>query len=157
VKGDWENVFLLPSLLAGWVVGGQVRKRRKRECAGGLCSTPYRRERERGSDGTSSGLFHSISQASQVSYKLRVSPSPSLRTMVIPNANFPESGTPSTAQTKAMAALANTISRLAVPAVIAVGVAQASLYDVPGGHRAIIFDRFSGVREKVRSLLLCSR
>lgn len=47
-----------------------------------------------------------------------------------------------------MASIANAVSRLAVPVVIGLGAIQASLYDVPGGHRAIIFDRFSGVREK---------
>jgi len=48
-----------------------------------------------------------------------------------------------------MAALINGLSRLAVPLVIGAGVIQASLYDVPGGHRAVIFDRFSGVRDLV--------
>ncbi|EIN13560.1 hypothetical protein PUNSTDRAFT_57475, partial [Punctularia strigosozonata HHB-11173 SS5] len=32
-----------------------------------------------------------------------------------------------------------------VPVALAVGVAQASIYDVPGGYRAVMFDRFSGV------------
>lgn len=31
-----------------------------------------------------------------------------------------------------------------VPALLGLAVAQASLYDVPGGTRAIIFDRFQG-------------
>ena len=48
-----------------------------------------------------------------------------------------------------MAAIINGLSRLAVPLVIGAGVVQASLYDVPGGHRAVIFDRFSGVRDLV--------
>ncbi|GAA5842492.1 hypothetical protein JCM5353_000754 [Sporobolomyces roseus] len=39
------------------------------------------------------------------------------------------------------------MSRLAVPAFIGLSLAQASIYDVPGGHRAIIFDRFKGVIE----------
>jgi len=26
---------------------------------------------------------------------------------------------------------------------------QASIYDVPGGYRAVMFDRFSGVKDKV--------
>merc|ERR1711939_273 len=47
----------------------------------------------------------------------------------------------------AMAAV-NALSRLAVPAFIGISLAQASLYDVPGGHRAILFDRFSGVKEE---------
>ncbi|GAA5974957.1 hypothetical protein JCM11641_006778 [Rhodosporidiobolus odoratus] len=46
-----------------------------------------------------------------------------------------------------MAAL-NALSRLALPAFVGISLVQASLYDVPGGHRAIIFDRFSGVREE---------
>lgn len=48
-----------------------------------------------------------------------------------------------------MAALVNGLSRLAVPLVIGAGLVQASIYDVPGGHRAVIFDRFSGVRDQV--------
>ncbi|CEQ40692.1 SPOSA6832_02323, partial [Sporobolomyces salmonicolor] len=52
-----------------------------------------------------------------------------------------------------VSAAINALSRLAVPAFIGVSLLQASLYDVPGGHRAIIFDRFSGVREEVRLAL----
>jgi hypothetical protein len=37
------------------------------------------------------------------------------------------------------------IVAIAVPAILGLAVAQASLYDVPGGTRAIIFDRFQGV------------
>lgn len=36
-----------------------------------------------------------------------------------------------------------------VPAAIAVGAVQASLYDVPGGYRAVMFDRFTGVKDTV--------
>merc|ERR1712137_1461166 len=43
----------------------------------------------------------------------------------------------------------NTIYRFAIPLAAGVGLAQASLYDVKGGNRAIIFDRLSGVREGV--------
>ncbi|GAA5986166.1 hypothetical protein JCM10908_006439 [Rhodotorula pacifica] len=46
------------------------------------------------------------------------------------------------------AALGNALSRLAVPAFIGISLVQASIYDVPGGHRAILFDRFSGVKEE---------
>ncbi|KZT61827.1 prohibitin [Calocera cornea HHB12733] len=46
-----------------------------------------------------------------------------------------------------MAALTNLVGRLAVPVFIAVGVVQSSLYDVPGGFRAVMFDRFSGVKD----------
>lgn len=38
--------------------------------------------------------------------------------------------------------------RLAVPAAVGVGLVQASIYDVQGGKRAVIFDRLSGVREE---------
>jgi len=31
---------------------------------------------------------------------------------------------------------------------VGLAVFQASLYDVPGGYRAVMFDRFSGVRDK---------
>ena len=39
----------------------------------------------------------------------------------------------------------------AVPAGIAAALFQASIYDVPGGYRAVMFDRFSGVKDKVSS------
>ena len=41
-----------------------------------------------------------------------------------------------------------------VPVAIATAVVQASIYDVPGGYRAVMFDRFAGVKDEVR--LLCS-
>nr|GAT47906.1 predicted protein [Mycena chlorophos] len=40
------------------------------------------------------------------------------------------------------------LMRLAVPVGVALAVGQASLYDVPGGYRAVMFDRFSGVQDK---------
>jgi prohibitin 1 len=48
--------------------------------------------------------------------------------------------------------MANALSalyKLAVPAAIGISIAQASIYDVKGGTRAVIFDRLSGVKEKV--------
>ena len=39
-----------------------------------------------------------------------------------------------------------------VPLGVSIAVFQASLYDVPGGYRAVMFDRFSGVNNKVGSL-----
>lgn len=44
----------------------------------------------------------------------------------------------------------------AVPLGVGAAVLQASIYDVPGGYRAVMFDRFSGVRAQVRFLLLLS-
>jgi prohibitin 1 len=41
--------------------------------------------------------------------------------------------------------------RLAVPAAVGVGLLQSSLYDVPGGKRAVIFDRLTGVKPDVIS------
>lgn len=41
-----------------------------------------------------------------------------------------------------------------VPVGIAAAVVQASLYDVPGGYRAVMFDRFSGVKDEVTLALL---
>lgn len=52
-----------------------------------------------------------------------------------------------------MAAL-NFLSKAAVPAAIGVGLFQASIYDVKGGTRAVIFDRLSGVKEQVSYFLL---
>ncbi|KAJ9618748.1 Prohibitin-1, subunit of the prohibitin complex (Phb1p-Phb2p) [Taxawa tesnikishii (nom. ined.)] len=42
-----------------------------------------------------------------------------------------------------------TIYKWAVPAAIGLSFANASIYDVKGGTRAVIFDRLSGVKEKV--------
>jgi prohibitin 1 len=36
-----------------------------------------------------------------------------------------------------------------VPIAIGVALLQSSLYDVPGGFRAVMFDRFSGVKDQV--------
>ena len=43
----------------------------------------------------------------------------------------------------------NFISKMAIPAAVGISLAQASLYDVKGGNRAVIFDRLSGVQDKV--------
>lgn len=48
--------------------------------------------------------------------------------------------------------MANTlgaVARYAVPVAITLSLAQASLYDVKGGSRAVIFDRLSGVKDTV--------
>ncbi|KAH9898589.1 prohibitin [Cubamyces lactineus] len=39
-------------------------------------------------------------------------------------------------------------NRIIVPVAIAAAAFQASIYDVPGGYRAVMFDRFSGVKNK---------
>jgi prohibitin 1 len=39
--------------------------------------------------------------------------------------------------------------RLAIPAAIGISLFQASIYDVKGGSRAVIFDRVAGVRDEV--------
>jgi hypothetical protein len=44
-----------------------------------------------------------------------------------------------------------------VPLGIAVAAVQASIYDVPGGFRAVMFDRFSGVRDQVCSSPACDQ
>lgn len=38
-----------------------------------------------------------------------------------------------------------------VTAAVGVGIAQSSIYDVPGGYKAVMFDRFKGVSEVVRT------
>ncbi|KAF1949831.1 hypothetical protein CC80DRAFT_497183 [Byssothecium circinans] len=48
-------------------------------------------------------------------------------------------------------AFPQSIFRFAVPSALALGLAQASIYDVKGGTRAVIFDRLSGVKEDVIS------
>ncbi|KAF9454907.1 hypothetical protein P691DRAFT_792029 [Macrolepiota fuliginosa MF-IS2] len=45
-------------------------------------------------------------------------------------------------------AFANQAGRLLVPLGITVALVQASIYDVPGGYRAVMFDRFAGVKDK---------
>ncbi|KAL4069482.1 band 7 family-domain-containing protein [Scleroderma citrinum] len=45
-------------------------------------------------------------------------------------------------------ALANRLNRVIIPLGIAVAVVQSSIYDVPGGFRAVMFDRFAGVKDK---------
>lgn len=43
----------------------------------------------------------------------------------------------------------NAVSRYAIPVFVAISLGQAAMYDVRGGTRAVIFDRISGVQEKV--------
>jgi len=43
---------------------------------------------------------------------------------------------------------AQTAGRLLVPLAVVASVVQASLYDVPGGYRAVMFDRFTGVKDQ---------
>ncbi|CAE6459531.1 unnamed protein product [Rhizoctonia solani] len=45
-----------------------------------------------------------------------------------------------------MSAAANVLSRALVPAAFGLALIQASIYDVPGGYRAVMFDRFAGVK-----------
>jgi len=46
-------------------------------------------------------------------------------------------------------AFPQSIFRWVIPGAVAFSFAQASLYDVKGGTRAVIFDRLSGVKEDV--------
>jgi regulator of protease activity HflC (stomatin/prohibitin superfamily) len=39
--------------------------------------------------------------------------------------------------------------KLAIPAAVGTSLLQASMYDVPGGKRAVIFDRLAGVKPEV--------
>jgi prohibitin 1 len=48
-----------------------------------------------------------------------------------------------------MAQALNGIYRAAIPLAIGASLVQASMYDVKGGTRAVIFDRYSGVKDKV--------
>lgn len=48
-----------------------------------------------------------------------------------------------------MANVFNSVIKWVVPVTIAGSLAQASMYDVRGGTRAVIFDRLSGVKETV--------
>ncbi|KAI9274481.1 prohibitin-1 [Phascolomyces articulosus] len=46
-----------------------------------------------------------------------------------------------------MAAILEKIAKLAIPAGLAIGGIQSAMYDVQGGHRAVIFDRVQGVKD----------
>lgn len=48
-----------------------------------------------------------------------------------------------------MANALSAVYRYAVPLAIGFSFAQASIYDVKGGTRAVIFDRLSGVKDQV--------
>lgn len=48
-----------------------------------------------------------------------------------------------------MANALNNVARFAIPAAIGYSFLQASMYDVKGGTRAVIFDRVAGVKETV--------
>lgn len=48
-----------------------------------------------------------------------------------------------------MATLPSSVFRFVVPLAIGTSLLQASLYDVKGGTRAVIFDRLSGVKDQV--------
>src|SRR5437763_297608 len=48
-----------------------------------------------------------------------------------------------------MTTVLNTIYRLGIPAAVGISLFQASIYDVKGGTRAVIFDRLSGVKDQV--------
>ncbi|KAG0206628.1 Prohibitin-1, subunit of the prohibitin complex (Phb1p-Phb2p), partial [Mortierella sp. NVP41] len=45
-----------------------------------------------------------------------------------------------------MSAILNTLTKVAIPVGAAVSFLQYSMYDVQGGHRAVIFDRLEGVK-----------
>ena len=45
--------------------------------------------------------------------------------------------------------IADFVSKIALPAGITIALAQSALYDVPGGKRAVIFDRLKGVKQGV--------
>ena len=48
-----------------------------------------------------------------------------------------------------MANVLGSVGKWAFPAILGGGLVQASMYDVKGGTRAVIFDRLSGVKETV--------
>lgn len=48
-----------------------------------------------------------------------------------------------------MANALSAVSRYAIPLAVGFSLAQASIYDVRGGSRAVIFDRLSGVKDTV--------
>ena len=47
------------------------------------------------------------------------------------------------------AQLFNRLGQLGIGLAVAGGVVQSALFNVDGGHRAVIFDRFQGIKENV--------
>lgn len=43
----------------------------------------------------------------------------------------------------------DTIGRIGLAMAVCGGVANSALYNVEGGHRAVIFDRFTGIKKTV--------
>merc|ERR1712070_710586 len=69
--------------------------------------------------------------------------------LTIYRASLPHtSSIPPSSSTMAAQAL-NQIYRFAIPTAVAFSVASASIYDVRGGQRAVIFDRLNGVKDGV--------
>ena len=48
-----------------------------------------------------------------------------------------------------MAQIFNRLGQLGVGLAVAGGVVQSALFNVDGGHRAVIFDRFAGIKQNV--------
>lgn len=48
-----------------------------------------------------------------------------------------------------MSRVAEILSKIAIPAGVAITLGQSAMYDVPGGKRAVIFDRINGVQNQV--------
>ena len=48
-----------------------------------------------------------------------------------------------------MAQIFNRLGQLGVGLAVAGGVVQSALFNVDGGHRAVIFDRFAGIKQTV--------
>lgn len=48
-----------------------------------------------------------------------------------------------------MSRVADVMARIAIPVGLTVSAIQYSMYDVRGGHRAVIFDRLQGVQQAV--------
>ena len=48
-----------------------------------------------------------------------------------------------------MARLMDTLGRIGLALAVCGGVASSSLYTVYGGHRAVIFDRFTGIKKEI--------
>ena len=48
-----------------------------------------------------------------------------------------------------MAQIFNRLGQIGVGLAVAGGVVQSALFNVDGGHRAVIFDRFAGIKQTV--------
>merc|ERR1712070_109497 len=74
---------------------------------------------------------------------------PTQSDLIIYHAALPHTSSFPPSSSKMAAQALNQVYRFAIPTAVAFSVASASIYDVRGGQRAVVFDRLNGVKEGV--------